>query len=74
MWLEGPAEPRLGDPRLNELAAAGVDLCLTACPYCRTMIADGAGRAAIPAIRDVVELIAHAHHPNTALVPAWGQE
>lgn len=55
MWLEGPDEPPLGEARLTELAAAGVDLCVTACPYCRTMIADGAiadGAISDSAIRD----------------------
>jgi len=62
MWLDGPEEPRLSEPRLSQVVAAGVDLCVTACPYCRTMIADGladdGGGDTIPAVADLVELIA----------------
>ena len=69
MWLEEPDAPRLGEPRLAELAAAEVVLCITACPYCHTMIADGgADRVAtepaaagdFPEVCDLVELLAQA--------------
>jgi len=81
MWLEAPDEPRLDKARLDELAAADVDLCVTACPYCRTMIADGASEAdgadraghPLPAVRDLVELLAQAR-PDTVASDAVAAE
>ena len=74
MWLEAPDEPRLGEARLNELVVAGVDLCVTACPYCRIMIADGATGSigadrtnrTFPAVRDLVELLVHTRPETVA--------
>ncbi len=59
MWLDLPGQPRLGDRRVEEIAAAPVAACLTACPYCSSLLADGLvskSEAGSPAILDLVEL------------------
>ncbi len=59
MWLDLPGQPRLGDRRVEEIATAPVAACLTACPYCSSVLADGLANkseAGSPAILDLVEL------------------
>jgi len=59
MWLELPGQPRLGDRRVEEISAAPVAACLTACPYCASLLADGLAskpEAGNPAILDLLEL------------------
>jgi len=63
MWLEGSDKLSLGAARVEEIVAAGAELCVTACPYCRTMLADGlADRGAGTTVCDLTELLAHALH------------
>ena len=40
MWLEEEGTPSLARPRATQVDKAGADRCLTACPYCRTMLDD----------------------------------
>ena len=59
MWLETPGQPRLGDRRVQEIATAPVAACLTACPYCTSLLAEGLANraeAGSPAIFDLLEL------------------
>jgi len=41
MWLE-ESGPSLATPRAHQIDAASAGTCLTACPYCRTMLGDAA--------------------------------
>jgi Fe-S oxidoreductase len=59
MWLDTPGQQRLGDRRVEEILHASVAACLTACPYCATLFADGLANqpeAGKPAILDLLEL------------------
>ncbi len=60
MWLQESAN-RLEVDRVAEIAGSGAATCVTACPYCATLLGDGlqgAGRSA--EVVDVVELLAEA--------------
>lgn len=76
MWLDTPNQALLAAPRANEIMTAEVDACVTACPYCATMLSDqlradaGASNrngsdtpVSAVVVRDLVELLAEAIAP-----------
>jgi len=61
MWLDAPGQTQLGNRRVQEIAAAPVAACVTACPYCASLLADGLAsrpEAGAPAVVDLLELLA----------------
>lgn len=59
MWLEDTAGERLGDMRAREACETGAQCIATACPFCLTMLTDGAASCGGEvAVRDVAELLA----------------
>lgn len=59
MWLEDTTGERLGDLRAREACETGAEGIATACPFCLTMLTDGAAScgAGVP-VRDVAEILA----------------
>ncbi|MEX2355615.1 MAG: (Fe-S)-binding protein [Thermaerobacterales bacterium] len=62
MWQETGAGERFGDLRMAEAQELGVDLVVTACPYCVACFEDGvrAVGAGAPGVFDLAELVAYA--------------
>ena len=61
MWLEDGGRARLGLPRAEEIARAEAARCVTACPYCATMLGDHLRQLGSPVVvADLVELLAEA--------------
>lgn len=63
MWLESNVEHRIPELRARDAALAGVDVLVTACPYCMSNLTDGikvAGYGDRIEVKDVVELVAEA--------------
>lgn len=59
MWLEDTMGERLGDLRAREACETGAEGIATACPFCLTMLTDGAASCGteVP-VRDVAEILA----------------
>jgi Fe-S oxidoreductase/nitrate reductase gamma subunit len=63
MWMEEDPARRVNIRRIEEIIQAGVDVVATACPYCLTMLEDGAKAREVGEslrIRDLSELVAEA--------------
>jgi len=59
MWMEEPQGKRINVERTEELLATGADALAVACPFCMTMISDGAKAlgADVP-VYDIAEVVA----------------
>jgi Fe-S oxidoreductase/nitrate reductase gamma subunit len=60
MWLHENLGKRLNVIRSEEIAAKGVDVVCTACPYCQTMITDGINGLELdepPDVLDIIEVV-----------------
>jgi len=59
MWKEEHNGERISHVRLKEAADAGVDMLVTACPYCAVMFKDAIGETKMDKIatRDLVDLV-----------------
>ena len=67
MWLEDGGRARLGLPRAEEIARAEAARCVTACPYCATMLGDHLRQLGSPVVvADLVELLAEALPESSA--------
>jgi len=62
MWLEETIGDRINRVRAAELAATGAPTVATMCPFCMTMLVDGAkaNGGDVPEFKDVAEIIAEA--------------
>jgi Fe-S oxidoreductase/nitrate reductase gamma subunit len=59
MWMEEREGKRINIERTEELLATGADTIATACPFCMTMIADGAkAKDASTPVLDIAEVVA----------------
>jgi Fe-S oxidoreductase len=59
MWMEEREGKRINIERTEELLATGADTIATACPFCMTMIADGAkAKDAGTPVMDIAEVVA----------------
>jgi Fe-S oxidoreductase len=59
MWMEEREGKRINIERTEELLAAGADAIATACPFCMTMISDGAkAKDASTPVLDIAEVVA----------------
>jgi len=61
MWMEEREGKRINIERTEELLATGADAIATACPFCMTMISDGAkalGQDSPTPVMDIAEVIA----------------
>jgi Fe-S oxidoreductase len=59
MWMEEREGKRINIERTEELLATGADAIATACPFCMTMIADGAkAKDAATPVLDIAEVVA----------------
>lgn len=63
MWLESNAEHRISELRARDAMKAGVDIMVTACPYCMSNLTDGMkviGESDRIEVKDLAELVADA--------------
>ncbi|HEX9015507.1 MAG TPA: heterodisulfide reductase-related iron-sulfur binding cluster [Chloroflexota bacterium] len=63
MWLESETEHRISELRALDAVKAGVQVLVTACPYCMSNLTDGikvAGHSETIEVKDVAELVAEA--------------
>jgi Fe-S oxidoreductase len=59
MWMEEREGKRINIERTEELLATGADAIATACPFCMTMISDGAkAKDASTPVLDIAEVVA----------------
>ena len=59
MWMEERQGKRINIERTEELLATGADTIATACPFCMTMISDGAkAKDASTPVMDIAEVVA----------------
>jgi Fe-S oxidoreductase/nitrate reductase gamma subunit len=59
MWMEEREGKRINIERTEELLATGADTIATACPFCMTMIADGAkAKESATPVLDIAEVVA----------------
>ncbi|MGQ0712291.1 MAG: (Fe-S)-binding protein [Gemmatimonadaceae bacterium] len=59
MWMEEREGKRINIERTEELLATGADAIATACPFCMTMISDGAkAKDAATPVLDIAEVVA----------------
>ena len=59
MWMEEREGKRINIERTEELLATGADAIATACPFCMTMISDGArAKDAATPVWDIAEVVA----------------
>ena len=59
MWMEERQGKRINIERTEELLATGADTIATACPFCMTMIADGAkAKDSATPVLDIAEVVA----------------
>ena len=63
MWLHENIGQNINVLRAEEMAASGVDLIGTACPYCLVMLDDGVKSLELdqpPKVADVIDIVADA--------------
>jgi Fe-S oxidoreductase/nitrate reductase gamma subunit len=59
MWFDDPAGARVGQGRVAEIAASGVEAVAVACPFCLIMLGDGlAAEKPEMRVRDIAEILA----------------
>lgn len=61
MWVDEPVEKRVNLNRSEEIIKSGADTVGVACPFCKTMIADGMKhfeKDEVIAVQDIAELVA----------------
>jgi Fe-S oxidoreductase/nitrate reductase gamma subunit len=59
MWMEEREGKRINIERTEELLATGADAIATACPFCMTMISDGAkAKDSLTPVLDIAEVVA----------------
>jgi Fe-S oxidoreductase len=61
MWLEEDAQHRLNVARVKEATEVGAGILVTSCPYCLSMLEDGARQLeAELQVRDIAEMVEQA--------------
>ncbi len=66
MWMEEHLGSRINQNRVEEIAACGASTVATACPFCLTMLNDGAAEKGLEEklkVRDLAEIVADALPP-----------
>jgi Fe-S oxidoreductase len=59
MWFDDPPAQRVGQGRIQEIAASGADTLAVACPFCLIMLGDGlATQKPNVQVRDIAEVLA----------------
>jgi Fe-S oxidoreductase len=59
MWFDDPPAQRVGQGRIQEIAASGADMVAVACPFCLIMLGDGlAAQKPDVQVRDIAEVLA----------------
>jgi Fe-S oxidoreductase len=69
MWFDDPPAQRVGQTRVQEIAASGAKTLAVSCPFCLIMLGDGlAAQKPEMQVRDIAELLADSVLPpeNTA--------
>ncbi len=63
MWMEEKIGTRVNQNRIQEAAGTGAKVVATACPFCTTMLKDGAAETGLEekiVVRDIAEIVADA--------------
>jgi Fe-S oxidoreductase len=59
MWFDDPQAQRVGQGRVQEIAASGAGTVAVSCPFCLIMLGDGlAAQKPEMAVRDIAEILA----------------
>jgi Fe-S oxidoreductase/nitrate reductase gamma subunit len=59
MWFDDPPAQRVGQSRVQEIAASGADTVAVSCPFCLIMLGDGlAAQRPAMNVRDIAEVLA----------------
>jgi Fe-S oxidoreductase len=59
MWFDDPPAQRVGQARVQEIAASGADTVAVSCPFCLIMLGDGlAAQRPAMQVRDIAEILA----------------
>jgi Fe-S oxidoreductase len=61
MWFDDSPAQRVGNARVNEIAASGAETVAVSCPFCLIMLGDGlAAQQPEMRVRDIAEVLADA--------------
>jgi Fe-S oxidoreductase len=64
MWFDDPPAQRVGQSRVQEIAASGATTLAVACPFCMIMLGDGlAARDSNVEVKDIAEVLLESLNP-----------